>query len=66
MGSNCPAAAVFIAEANRTLELISIRPPLWEVKSASAEIIPELALKLYEALLALDNGYCQTFLLRLS
>ncbi len=26
MGSNCPAAAVFIAETNRTLELISIRP----------------------------------------
>ena len=66
MGSSCPAAAIFIAEANRTLELISFVPPLWEVKSASAEGIPGLALELYEALLALDNGYCQTFLLRLS
>jgi hypothetical protein len=35
------------------------------VKSASAEVIPELSLELYEALLALDNGCCQAFLLRL-
>ncbi len=65
MGSNCPTAAVFIAEANRTLELISIRPFAWEVKSASAEVIPELSMELYEAPLALDNGCCQAFLLRL-
>ena len=32
------------------------------MKSASAEVIPELSLELYEALLALDNGCCQAFL----
>ena len=36
------------------------------MKSASAEVIPELSLELYEAPLALDNGCCQAFLLRLS
>jgi len=36
------------------------------VRSAAAEQIPVLDLELYEALLALDNGYCQAFLLRLS
>ncbi len=62
------AAAVFITEVKCTLfgiDFHSIVPPLWDVRSAAAERIPELELELYEALLVLDNGYCQAFLLRL-
>ncbi len=56
MGFNCPTAAVAQSKRIAVWNLFPFVPLLWEVKSASAEVIPELLLELYEALSTLDNG----------